>query len=213
MYNTEKPRVEELPSTGRLIRSTVIAMVSAAVILLTIILPSEYGVDPTGIGRALGLAEMGEIKEQLKMEAEADRQRDAVPQTAGPDRQSNLFDSIVAALLIRPAAAQAAAPAWKDEVSITLVPGQGTEVKLVMKKGAVAEFDWSAAGGVANFDLHGDGDGNSISYEKGRGVSGDAGSLTAAFDGNHGWFWRNRTRQDITVTLRVKGAYTALKRM
>ena len=83
MYNTEKPRAEELPSTGHLIRSTVIAMVSAAVILLTIILPSEYGVDPTGIGRALGLAEMGEIKEQLKMEAEADRQRDAVPQTAG----------------------------------------------------------------------------------------------------------------------------------
>ncbi|WP_241427577.1 HupE/UreJ family protein [Fertoeibacter niger] len=41
-------------------------------------------------------------------------------------------------------------------------------------------------------DTHGDGSGNSISYEKGRAVPADAGELTAAFTGNHGWFWRNR---------------------
>ena len=34
--------------------------------------PSEYGIDPTGLGGLLGLAEMGEIKSQLAEEAEAD---------------------------------------------------------------------------------------------------------------------------------------------
>ena len=34
--------------------------------------------------------------------------------------------------------------------------------------------------------------GASSSYTKGRGVAGDKGVLTAAFDGDHGWFWRNR---------------------
>lgn len=43
-----------------------------------------------------------------------------------------------------------------------------------------------------NFDTHGDGNGNSMSYEKGQGVPEDEGELVAAFTGNHGWFFRNR---------------------
>ncbi len=213
MYNAEKPSREELPTTRQLIRSTIIAMVSAAVILITVVLPSEYGIDPTGIGRALGLAEMGEIKVQLAKEAEQDRLQSAPPPAAGSDKQSGLIDAIVGALFIKQASAQTTAPGWTDEIAITLKPGQGAEVKLVMKKDAVAEFDWSVDSGIANYDLHGDGGGKSISYKKGRGVPGETGSLKAAFDGNHGWFWRNRTKKDITVTLRVKGDYIEMKRL
>ena len=39
------------------------------------------------------------------------------------------------------------------------------------------------------------------------------GVLEAAFDGNHGWFWRNRTDADVIVTLKTNGAYTDIKRM
>jgi hypothetical protein len=213
MYNAEKPSPEELPSTSQLIRSTIIAMVSAAAILVTIVLPSEYGIDPTGIGRALGLAEMGDIKVQLAKEAEEDRLQSAPASAAGSDKQSGLVDAIIGTLFIKQAAAQTTTSGWTDEISITLKPGQGAEVKLVMKKDAVAEFDWSVDSGVANYDLHGDGGGKSISYKKGRGVPGETGSLKAAFNGNHGWFWRNRTSKDITVTLRVKGDYTEMKRL
>jgi hypothetical protein len=59
MYNSEIPSRAEQPSTRQLIRSTLIAAVSALVLLFTVVLPSEYGVDPSGIGRALGLTEMG----------------------------------------------------------------------------------------------------------------------------------------------------------
>lgn len=177
----------------QLIRSSIIAFISAIAILVTVILPAEYAIDPTGIGGALGLGEMDEIKKQLEQEAEADRLRDLQNQSpsepatkSNSDQQSCLFNSIVSALFIKSAMAQTTELAWKDKITVTLAPGQGAEVKLTMKKGAVAEFDWTVEGGVANFDLHGDGDGKSISYKKGRGVPGESGSLIAAFDGNHG---------------------------
>ena len=100
----------------------------------------------------------------------------------------------------------------KDEISVTLQPGEGAEVKLAMSKGAKANFTWTATDKV-NFDLHGDGGGESTSYEKGRGVAEDDGVLEAAFDGNHGWFWRNRTSVPVTVTLKTGGAYTDIKRV
>ncbi len=72
MYNAQLPSRAELPSSGQLLRSTIIAIISAVVILVAIVLPSEYGLDPTGIGKKLGLTQMGEIKLQLAAEAEAD---------------------------------------------------------------------------------------------------------------------------------------------
>ena len=210
MYNSEHPRKEDLPSTARLIRSTVIALVSAIIILVTIVLPAEYGKDPTGIGRLLGLAEMGEIKEQLAREAEEDRLRDRQnAQPAGPST-SSIIKRYMLALLVTPAHAQE--KAWTDEITLKLEPGQGVEIKLVMKEAAKAEFSWSVTEGKANYDLHGDGSGQSISYKKGRGATGEDGVLEAAFDGNHGWFWRNRDKKDITIVLKVRGDYSEIKK-
>ena len=76
MYNTDMPSRAELPSSAQLLRSTLIAAGVAAALLVTVVLPAEYNIDPTGAGRALGLTEMGEIKTQLAREAETDRLRD-----------------------------------------------------------------------------------------------------------------------------------------
>ena len=96
---------------------------------------------------------------------------------------------------------------WLDELEYTLSPGEGVEVKLVMDEGAVADYEWNANGAVLNYDTHGDGNGEKISYERGRSVPGQTGQLTAAFTGNHGWFWRNRTTEDVVVSLRTRGDY------
>jgi hypothetical protein len=69
MYNTDTPTRAELPSSRQLARSTVIAAVSAVVLLVTVVLPAEYGLDPTGVGGVLGLAKMGEIKTRLSQQA------------------------------------------------------------------------------------------------------------------------------------------------
>jgi len=104
----------------------------------------------------------------------------------------------------------ASTDAWRDEESVTLEPDQGIELKLVMQQGAIAQFEWTANGAVLNHDTHGDGSGRSISYEKGRSVPEQAGEITAAFTGNHGWFWRNRTDEPVLLTLRTRGDYEQL---
>ena len=211
MYNTDLPTRAELPTTRRLLRSTAVAAVAAAAILVTVVLPAEYAIDPTGLGRVLGLTEMGEIKGQLGREAEADRLRDqAAPAT---EKRSTLLGRVFAELIIGQARAQ---PAVKSGgMALTLQPAEGVEVKLGMRQGAKATYEWSAAGGAVNYDLHGtpEGGGSEKSYKKAQGQTSDTGTLTAGFDGYHGWFWRNRTKAPVTVTLKVSGDYSDLKRM
>ncbi|MBU4184485.1 MAG: transmembrane anchor protein [Hydrogenophaga sp.] len=220
MYNSETPLRAELPTSKQLTRSTVIAAVCAVALLATVVLPAEYGIDPTGAGRLLGLTEMGEIKTRLAKEAQADAAPAAadaaasttsMPPAASPAPTTKPAPVNEAAA----AAAEKATPAvkWRDEMSITLSPGEGSEVKMRMIEGERASFAWSVQGGVVNFDAHGDGEGRSISYEKGRSVPADEGDLVAAFTGNHGWFWRNRGDDKVTLVLRTSGDYSDLKRM
>ena len=197
-------------------------------------MPAEYALDPTGAGRLLGLTEMGEIKEQLADEAAADEEAQMVAVQSSSDQQETEAVQPEAEEPAQEAAPepesepepepaavqeqQASEPApaetqWQDEVRVVLTPGEGTEFKLTMEEGAVARFSWVSEGGPINFDTHGDGGGQSISYEKGRGVPEDEGQLEAAFTGNHGWFFRNRNDNDITLVLRTGGDYGQLKKM
>jgi len=217
MYNTDIPSRAELPSTRQLVRSTIIAAISAVVLLYTVVAPSEYGVDPTGIGRALGLTEMGEIKTRLAKEAEEDEAATKAAHSAAPPPAAPAtMASAPTADSTQPSAPNASGAGnavWRDELTFTLAPGQGTEIKLKMKEGEKALYSWAVQGGVVNFDTHGDAFGRSISYEKGRAVASDEGELVAAFTGNHGWFWRNRGQADVTVVLKTGGAYSDIKRV
>ncbi len=210
MHNGNKPTPEDLPTSAQLLKSTAIAAASAVAILALVVLPAEYGIDPTGVGKALGLAEMGEIKTQLSEEAEDDRlmQLQATPVV---EEQSSVSGGIFGLFFGAAYAEEVVAAEWTEQHSLILTPGEGAEVKLAMEEGAEAEFLWVAEGGVVNYDQHGDGGGKDISYEKGRAEPRGEGILTAAFTGNHGWFWRNRDKQDVTVTLYARGDYSEMK--
>lgn len=219
MYNTDMPNRAELPTTKQLVRSTFIALATAIVLLITVILPAEYAIDPTGMGRALGLTEMGEIKAQLAQEAEEDQANSSVVadtktvQNAPVKAEPEVAPQQLEVASTKPDDPVAVEPVWKDKMLISLKPGQGAEVKLVMEKGQVAQFEWTSKGGPVNYDTHGDGNGNSISYEKGRGVPDDQGELKAAFTGNHGWFFRNRNDKTVMVILKTNGNYAEMKRV
>lgn len=213
MYNSDTPPRAELPSSKQLLRSTILAAASALVLLVAVVLPAEYGIDPTGIGRVLRMTDMGDIKQQLAAEAAAD----AAAAPAAPAQVASTAVAMASANAAHPTApaAVAAAPKieWRDEMPVTLTPGEGTEIKLKMVQGAKAQYSWIVEGGEVNFDTHGDAPGKSISYEKGRGVAADEGVLEAAFTGNHGWYWRNRGQANVKVILRARGDYTDIKRM
>ncbi len=103
MSNPDTP-VTQNASLRKLVRSTLIALVVAVALLVTVVLPAEYGIDPTGVGRVLGLTRMGEIKTRLAKEAAADAAADA------------------AAAAAEDSAAAAAAPASSNDSSPTSPP-------------------------------------------------------------------------------------------
>lgn len=216
MYNTGTPPASELPSSRTLLRSTVIAAGVALLLLVTVVMPAEYGVDPTGIGQVLGLKQMGEIKQSLAAEAAADAAADAAgADSAGTTSAPAVAPMADARVAVAPATGAPPAGRRTDTISVVLQPGQGREIKLAMAEGARVDFQWSSAGGPVNYDMHADRTAAPAikyhGYRKGQGVATDAGVLVAAFDGMHGWFWRNRTPAPVTVTLHAAGVHTAWK--
>jgi hypothetical protein len=216
MFNTPLPTVNELPSTRKLVRSTVIALLTAAALLVTVVMPSEYAVDPTGVGRALGLTQMGELKIILAQEALADA---APPQAVAPaPAPAPAPASQVAQVqpIAKPVAQLTPTPALKtNQMSVTLKPGEGTEIKLEVLKDKTVSYEWTAVGGPVNYDTHGEpynGEkGYFHSYNKGKQVKSDKGEFTAIFDGTHGWFWRNRSNNNVTIALKTTGDYLSVK--
>lgn len=230
MFNTPLPTVNELPSTRKLLRSTVIAILVAAGLLVTVVMPSEYAIDPTGVGRTLGLTQMGELKIILAQEALADA---APPQATAPAPVPVPVPVPAPTPTSAPVPAQqvaqvqpiekpvtkpvtAPAPVLKtNKMSVTLKPGEGTEIKLEMLKGKTVNYEWTATGGLVNYDTHGEpynGEkGYFHSYNKGKQVEGHKGQFTALFDGTHGWFWRNRSNKDVTISLNTTGDYLSVK--
>ena len=212
MFNTPLPTVNELPTTRKLVRSTVIAILVAAGLLVTVVMPSEYAIDPTGVGRTLGLTQMGELKIILAQEALADA---APPQASAPEPAPQIA-------AVKPEVQPAVQPVAKsnlalkkDQLTITLKPGEGKEIKLEVLKNRTVNYEWTTVGGPVNYDTHGEpynGEkGYFHSYNKGKQVKSDKGEFTAIFDGTHGWFWRNRSTNDVTITLKTSGDYLGVK--
>ncbi|MEM6705029.1 MAG: transmembrane anchor protein [Acidobacteriota bacterium] len=212
MYNSDTPTRADLPTSQQLLRSTVIALIVAAVLLVAVVLPAEYGIDPTGVGRLLNLTEMGEIKQQLEAEAEADAQAAspaALPEIAGEPSPAAATGEGEAV-----ADEQAGTPdGWREEFTLTLAPAAGTDLKLVMSPGDAVTYEWTVDQGHLNSDLHTDTgpEGGSHRYRFGRAETEVAGDFTAVSEGAHGWFWRNRSDVDVTVTLRVRGTYQGVQ--
>ncbi|WP_339913584.1 transmembrane anchor protein [uncultured Brevundimonas sp.] len=233
MQNANKPDPADLPSTGKLLKSTAVAVAIAAGLLVTIVLPAEYGTDPTRVGSLLGLTEMGRIKMQLAAEARAGDAGVLTEAAAPPPALPTLPATVPpttptpepaappvpkpaattpAAVTVAPVRAAVPTVAGRtDQTVLTLAPDEGAEIKLTMQDGATASFVWFTDGERVNFDTHGDGAG--ISYH-GYGKGTDSrveGQLMAAFTGKHGWFWRNRSGQTVRITLQTRGAYTAVE--
>ena len=212
MFNTPLPTVNELPSTRKLLRSTVLAILVAAGLLVTVVMPSEYAIDPTGVGRTLGLTQMGELKVILAQEALAD---EAPSQASAPEPAPQIA-------AVKPEVQPAVQPVAKsnlalkkDQLTITLKPGEGKEIKLEVLKNRTVNYEWTTVGGPVNYDTHGEpynGEkGYFHSYNKGKQVKSDKGEFIAIFDGTHGWFWRNRSNSDVTISLRTAGDYLSIK--
>ena len=194
MFYTHKPSEKHLPTSSQLLKSTMVAVCVGCALLILFVLPAEYGNDPTGVGELLGLKKMGEIKIRLK--------QDFLKENVGA-RDELMVESETG-------------KENQDIMEFVIAPDEAIEIKLEMKKGSIAKYNWTTKNGGLNYNLHGDGhkgSQKSISYKKGRMTSSDSGEFKSEFDGYHGWFWRNRNSESVTVTLETIGDYILIKQM
>jgi len=175
------------------------AVVGVAVLAL-FVLPAEYGVDPTGVGKALGLKALSQGVDEDDT-ATAPGPAKPTPSAIKVPEQNQ--DSIVRAT-----------PYRSDEQVLTIAPHAGVELKAEMKAGDQFVFSWTATGPV-KMDMHGEASLTAqdfSTYWKQKGLTQAQGTFMAPFAGIHGWYWRNQGATPVTVTLKTSGFYAKLVR-
>lgn len=164
------------------------ALLVAGLLVVTVVLPAEFAVDPLGTGALLGLRDLGVVGRQV----------DALNKAGGAGAGQA---AIIAAR---------EKPFHHETVEFTLQPKESIEYKYRLTKGESLLYSWKSTAPV-DYEFHAEPDGAprgyAQSYEKSAGARQD-GTLTAPFDGIHGWYWENTTGQPVTVTLSSAGFYT-----
>jgi hypothetical protein len=182
-----------------LARASIAAFGAGAAILILFVLPAEYGVDPTGAGRLLGLTALNAKAEDTDVAA-------GPAPSAGVPVAPIAVPSQTRDTIIR------ATPYRSDERTLTLAPHAGVEIKAEMLTGDQFVFSWKATGAV-KMDMHGERSLTSedfSTYWKQKGMTDAQGSFMAPFPGIHGWYWRNQGETPVTITLKTSGFYRKL---
>ena len=191
----------QAPSKRAIAKATGIALGVALVILFTAVLPAEYGIDPLKTGALLHLTDLAKAS--------------AVKQEAKPEAKPVTGARPTAA----PAGIYTAQPnSYKvDSEDLSLLPGDGVEIKYHMQKGAGMIYAWKATGNIL-YEFHGEPDKKPNpdyfeSYELDNQVGKDHsyGSFTAPTTGIHGWFWENKGKKQVDIHLVTAGFYDSAK--
>ncbi|WP_407482290.1 hypothetical protein [Elizabethkingia anophelis] len=179
----------------------VIALIVGAVLLVSAVLPAEYGIDPLGIGKATGFSKLyvGES---------------ATTSTSQPHKVLQLENVGSGPDVAKPAAADNPAPVTQlaertDEVTVVIPAGKGLEYKVEMLKYGSFRYEWITDKGELYFDFHGEVKGNSNYFESYTIAYSNnmVGSFIAPFEGPQGWYFKNNSNEDITVKIKLKGQY------
>lgn len=180
-----------LPSKRKIAIVSLAALLGAATILVTVVLPAEYGVDPLGTGAKLGLLAMSRPS-----------QNESITLPPGGTE----FTPVE-----RGAAAYYGAEYKVDTTELVLDAYEYVEYKYHLEKGASMLFAWTANSTVMH-DFHGapdtDPKNGEASFDK-RDASQANGSFVAPFTGIHGWYWENPGGERIVIKVTSAGFYNA----
>jgi hypothetical protein len=186
-------------SSRKLWLATLTALAVAALLVVVVVLPAEYGIDPTSIGRAVGLT-------ALRPNAPA----------AGTGEPANELQAIISGGVAQapPGAQKPYIETFKTEqVTIDLASLEEVEFKARMNEGDTLLYSWTVDLPLY-VDFHGEPNNypqaEAVRYEEADGVASGHGRITAPFSGLHGWYWLNTNDAAVTVTLKVSGFYDSL---
>ncbi len=184
------------PSIKSLIWALFTSILLALVIFVVAVLPAEFNIDPTGLGKKMGLTVLSKaVDSSVKPSA-----------ISCPEADIQIIDNDSA----KSENSQTQTSKWKDTVSINIPPKKGLEYKFHIRKGELFDFVWNTNGTELYFDFHGEPEGDTTGYFKSFKVSTQSqssGTLTVPFTGKHGWYWENKSSQTVTVYLKTRGNY------
>ncbi len=167
-----------IQSTANLLKALAIAVVVAAILFVTLVLPIEFGIDPTGLGDRLGVINL------ISAEPEA-----PILERAGEGDLAFRSDEAVIAV-----------PANSGlEYKFFLGQFASLNYEWSLDSDSVLFFDLHG-------EPQGDTTGYFESFGAGT-SNGMKGTITTPFAGSHGWYWRNRTGEAVNVTLKTQGNY------
>jgi hypothetical protein len=193
MNHNESAPVLAPPSLPQLVRTTLIAVVVAALLLITTVLPAEYAIDPLGTGRMLGLTDIATPQVEVVED---------VPAAGAP-----LLPTVRGPLGLYPAGFKV------DVFEVTLQPYDYIEYKYRLEAGAAFMYSWKASAPLLQ-DFHGerattpDGSPAEESFDKNDRQEAH-GTLTAPFAGIHGWYWENPGGTAVTIRLSSAGFFAS----
>jgi len=191
----------------KIIVAILLSIVVGAVILVGAVLPAEYGMDPTGVGKLLGFNRLY-IPSEPSIELATPVNNPLI----------KLEKAGSAPNVVRPKEADNPAPKIQleqreDTIKVIIPAGKGLEFKINMLKYGKVKYEWSTDQGVLYFDFHGE----VKQVEKAKDVYFESytiaysnnmvGTFLAPFEGKHGWYFKNNGKEDIIVNLRLKGQY------
>lgn len=200
MTEPEQTEQLQLPTRKNILISTALAALAATVILLTIVLPVEYGIDLTGVGHSLGLSAIAAAKTR-------------------PAPSQQLLEAPKAATGSEQFAQSTDVPFRTETFEIPMQGDEELEYKFQMQKGQMLMYSWSSGETQMYYEFHAEPTGGEypegyyMSYQIGDGSTGGNGTLIAPFTGNHGWYLLNLTEHPVKVKFEVSGYYAAHGRL
>lgn len=203
-----------LPSTSSLFRATALAVGIAATLLVTMVLPAEYGMDPTGVGRLLGLDALKNPVGTGTAPTPVTPGSSVAPNAILAEKADAAFGKQAGRSLDASAVSLNDGSMRRDTLTVTLAPGKGAEVKAHLRAGEGLTFHWQATAEVA-VDMHGeapDAKNAWTSYSVEPAQKGASGTFIAPFEGSHGWYWQNRGSEPVTVSIEASGFQSELYR-
>jgi len=102
---------------------------------------------------------------------------------------------------------------WNDVITVTIPARGDKEYKLFFSKGATFEYSWETTGTKLFYDFHGEPKDDKTGYFKSFKKSTESksnGRLTTAFEGTHGWYWKNNSSSAVDIVLKIAGEYQRL---
>lgn len=176
------------PSKKSILVGGVVALAAGAAITVLFVMPAEFGIDPTGVGKATGLIEVSQ------------------PPKSNPYLRKGLLREGVLTLSTTLPDEPGATDHWEFE----LLPYEGIELKYDIAQGKAMTFRWEATGPL-DYDMHahpfegGTDLTESYSIEAADSMQG---RYVAPFTGIHGWYWQNRSLGPVKLTLDASGGMT-----